>query len=400
MKRFRALLPLTLFLLTVGRSEAQSDDRWSGFLALDARVFPEGPLFTQQSPGDASVAVQVEYSREWDGGRQSFVATPFGRLDAQDPQRTHFDVRELSWRYAAESWELRAGFRKVFWGVVESYHLVDVINQTDLVEDIDGEQKLGQPMVNFAWIRPWGTIDAFLLAGFRERTFPGPRGRLRFPVAVDEDRTVYQSSAGQKHLDWALRWSKSLGPWDIGLAHFSGTSRDPIFTPVVDGSGAPALVPYYELTRRTSLDLQLTHEDALYKLEAVHHRGGLGSYVSAIGGIEYTFSGFLGSRADLGVLGEYMFSQKGVNVVHPFEDDVFLGTRIQFNDVDSTQVLAGVILDRKTGAGFFNLEASRRIGSSWTLSLKARAFASIPESDLLYGFRLDDYLQIGLALHF
>jgi hypothetical protein len=381
-------------------SEAQTDDRWSGFFALDARVFPQGPLFAEQSAGAASAAFQVEYYREWDGGRQSFVATPFARFDAQDPERTHFDVRELSFRFAAESWELRAGFRKVFWGVVESYHLVDVINQTDLVEDIDGEQKLGQPMVNFAWIQPWGTLDVFLLTGFRERTFPGSRGRLRFPAPVDEDRTMYQSSAGRKHLDWALRWSKSLGPWDVGVAHFSGTSRDPILIPDVDPKGATVLVPYYELARRTSLDLQLTRENALYKLEAVHHVGGLGSYLSAIGGIEYTFSGVFGSRADLGVLGEYMFSQKEVNVVHPFEDDVFLGTRLQLNDVHSTQLLAGVILDRKTGAGFFNLEASRRIGSRWTLSLKARAFASIPDSDLLHGLRLDDYVQIGLAWHF
>ena len=111
-------------------------------------------------------------------------------------------------------------------------------------------------------------------------------------------------------------------------------------------------------------------------------------------------SGSSGSRADLGVLGEYLYSQREVNVVHPFDDDIFLGTRAQLNDVASTQALFGVTFDRKTGAGFFNLEASRRIGDSFTLSVKARAFASIPESDLLFGLRLDDYLHLGLAWHF
>ena len=40
-------------------------------------------------------------------------------------------------------WSLSIGLGKVFWGVTEFNHLVDVINQTDLVEGIDGEAKLG-----------------------------------------------------------------------------------------------------------------------------------------------------------------------------------------------------------------------------------------------------------------
>ena len=42
---------------------------------------------------------------------------------------------------------LLVGAAKVFWGTAESRHLVDIINQTDAVEDIDEEDKLGQPMV-------------------------------------------------------------------------------------------------------------------------------------------------------------------------------------------------------------------------------------------------------------
>ena len=104
--------------------------------------------------------------------------------------------------------------RRVFWGVTESKHVVDIINQTDLTENIDGETKLGQPMVNFALVQSWGTIDVFALLGFRERRFFGPHSRpgLGIPVAIENP--IYESGAGRRHIDFAVRWSHSLGAWD------------------------------------------------------------------------------------------------------------------------------------------------------------------------------------------
>ena len=93
-----------------------------------------------------------------------------------DGERTHFDVRELYWETFGETWDLRIGIARVFWGVVETQHLVDIINQTDTVENSDGEDKLGQPMINLSLVRDWGTVDLFVLPGFRERTFRGVSG--------------------------------------------------------------------------------------------------------------------------------------------------------------------------------------------------------------------------------
>ena len=53
----------------------------------------------------------------------------------------------------------------MFWGVTESQHLVDVVNQTDLVENPDGEEKLGQLMVNLTVARSWGTLNLFVAPG-------------------------------------------------------------------------------------------------------------------------------------------------------------------------------------------------------------------------------------------
>ena len=107
-----------------------------------------------------------------------FTTQLFVREDSMDDERSHADIRELSWLYYSDDWELRLGISKVFWGVAESQHLVDIINQTDAVENVDGEDKLGQPMINLTLIRDWGNVDLFVLPYLRERTFTGVNGLL------------------------------------------------------------------------------------------------------------------------------------------------------------------------------------------------------------------------------
>ena len=373
---------------------------WSGNIAGELRLFPADPAHEEQRGDNLSLSVEPEYYHEWEELGQSMVLRPFLRLDIQDPERTHGDIREFYWQKAAETWELRVGIRRVFWGVTESQHLVDIINQTDLVEDPDGEDKLGQPMLNLALIDRWGTLDLFLLPGFRERTFPGPRGRLRPAFPVDTDHPEYESGAKEYHLDWAVRWSRALGDWDIGLSHFSGTSREPQLKPRFSASKLLELVPYYDQIDQTGLDVQLTKGSWLWKLEAIH-RSGQGKTFSALtAGFEYTFYGVFETGADVGILAEYLYDSRGNDAPLPFENDVFLGTRVGFNDTQTTELLAGAIVDPESGATAASIELSRRLGSSWRLSAEARAFMGFPESDPGIAFRNDDYLQVELAWYF
>jgi hypothetical protein len=368
---------------------------WSGFAAFEARAFLDGEGEAGQAAGTLSLVLQPELYHDWDDGDQSFRFTPFLRLDQRDGERTHADLRELYWQKVARRWELLVGVRKLFWGVTESVHLVDVINQTDLVEDPDGEQKLGQPMVQLKLFPGLGTLDLFLLAGFRERTFPGAEGRLRPEPPVDPDLAAYESSAGQERLDWALRWSLIAGPFDLGLSHFSGTGRDPLLQPAVDDAGEPALRPFYELVDQTGLDLQATLGPWLWKLEAIHRRSRSQRFTAAVGGFEYTFFDLRRTGVDLGVLVEYLDDGRREQ-----PETLFAGSRLTFNDVQGTDLLLGGAVSLEDGSTFLNLEGSRRLGSAWRLSVRARAFAGVSASSPLAPLRRDDYLQLRLSRFF
>ncbi len=374
---------------------------WSGYVSGEVRYFPHSPLLTDQYKDfNFSLALQPEYAHEWDNGYQSLVFVPFVRVDQHDSERTHFDISELTWLKATETWELRVGIRKLFWGVTESQHLVDIINQTDLVDHPDTEQKLGQPMINLALIRDWGTVDLFILPGFRERTFSGREGRLVGDIPIDTDQTRYESSAEEKHIDWAVRWGHSIGNWDIGLSHFSGTSRETILLPGVDEKGRSVLIPYYEQIDQTGLDVQLTQEDMLWKLEMISRKGQNDRFTALTGGFEYTFVGVFETDADIGFLTEYQFDDRHDKATTPFEDDVMLGMRLTLNDVQSTELLAGATFDLDNTTRFYLLEASRRLGDNWKLTLETYIYSNIPADDLVYGFRNEDFVQLELAWYF
>ena len=140
-------------------------------LGLQQRTFFESGL-DGQSESDPSVSGELRFTKRWLDGTYNFALTGFGRYDAQDDRRTHADLREAYLSWVGDSWDLYVGSRQVFWGVTEFEHLVDIINQTDQVEDIEGEVKLGQPMVNLSLVRDWGIVDFFVMPYFRERTYP------------------------------------------------------------------------------------------------------------------------------------------------------------------------------------------------------------------------------------
>ena len=369
----------------------------SGYIETEVRYFPESPLSVDQYDGfNFSLSAKPEYHHQWDDGKQSFDFIGFARVDEHDSKRSHFDIRELSWIKAAEAWELRAGIRKVFWGVTESQHLVDVINQTDLVEHLDGEEKLGQPMINLALIRDWGTLDFFILPYFRERTFPGKQGRLlNGGIPIDVDQARYESSAEEHHVDWAIRFEKTLGNWDIGISHFDGTNRTPRLL-----MEKGVFIPFYEQIQQTGLDLQLTQDSTLWKLELISRNESTGSYTALTGGFEYTFVGIFNSNADLGIITEYLFDDRQDYAMTPFANDLMFGMRLTLNDEQSTELLAGSIVDLDNQSSMFLLEASRRLGDNWKLSLESYIYSNIDINDLTYGFRNEDVLQFTLAWYF
>jgi len=369
----------------------------SGKTGISTYLFQHEPLYSEQHRQQWSLLAEPEFYHSWNDDLDSIIFKPYIRVDQHDKERTHFDIRELMWLHVGEDWELRTGIGKVFWGVNEANHLVDIINQDDQVDDISGDPKLGQPMINLSLIRDWGIIDLFILPGFRERTFPGEEGRLRGPLPVDTDHAEYESSREEKHIDFALRWSHTFDDYDMGLYYFRGTNRDPRFLLRETANGEPALIPYYDQIDQFGLDFQATLESWLWKLEALHRKDEFDRFTAVSGGFEYTFVGIMGSVTDLGVIMEYSWDERGDPLLSQFQNDLMLGARFAFNDAQSTEILAGLIQDLDySDMRSFQIEASRRLGEDWKLNLELRLFSDHE----LNPISEDDHIQLTLEKYF
>ena len=391
-------------------ADALEGGDFSAEVGLEGRFFVEEGL-QGQDRFQPSIRTLLEYQAQYDDN--DFHVAVFGRVDKEDDERSHADLREAYWTHVADGWEMRLGVSKVFWGVTESRHLVDIINQTDLVENIDAEDKLGQPMLKLAVEREWGNLDFFWLPYFRERTFPGSDGRLNsLPFHVDTDNAVFESSAENWHSDFALRYAVSIDSMDLAISHFSGTSRNPFL--MFNGNFAdPSFVPVYKQIDQTGIELQYIIDEWLLKFEGITSSGENQRYSAAVFGFEYTQVGVFDTYADLGWIVEYLFddrrNQKDPAKIaqHSFERDVFLGWRYAFNDMDSSEVLAGVIYDPKTEESLFSLEYSQRLANDLKLFVEIRAFqgaesqSQTAAEDLktLY-LKDEDYLQLELVKYF
>ena len=403
---------ISVLVFAVGaHAEIGIDRDFSGRVNVESRWFPKAGAFSGQGAHAIGFVVVPKLYLEDAKGR-SFTLSTFFRYDNADPRRTHADLREAYFLIFGEigdgEWELRVGIDQVFWGVTESQHLVDIVNQIDLVEHPNGEAKLGQPMVNITWSSDWGVVEFFVLPYHRVRTFPGESGRLRLPLVVEDEQVEYESEA---YLDFAARYSQSFGAFDAGVSVFNGTSREPFLMPGADRSGAPVLVQHYDQIRQFGLDAQLTVGSWLFKFEAIQRAGArnlLGmeeDYVASVFGGEYTFYSVFDSAVDVSLLGEWNYDGRGRNATpsrspNTLENDFFFATRIAFNDVQSTEIVASILGDAGRSTRALSVELDRRISDQLSLDIEAIHLLSIDKADIHYDTRRDSFVDLRLTYNF
>ena len=414
------LAPLLALLLAAPLAHAEG---WSGRLGLEAVHYwnaPQNPAEQRHSYGSAFV--EPKYNAEWDDGKQQFNFMGFYRYDPEDSERRHGDIRELEWIKVGENYELRVGVRKVFWGATEAQHLVDIVNQSDIVDDVSGDTKLGQPMLNFAFINSFTTLDLYVMPYFRERTFPGAAGRPRFRFVVDNDRAVYEARNEERHVDFAARLASGDQGLDFGLTYFYGTSRQPRYVPTPLAPGgciAPiplcVIAPHYDLIHQFGLDATYAAGAWLWKFEGISRYQLQAWYQSVDAGFEYTFSGVRDSATDVGVLAEYLWDSRGESASelglglpfiarttppYAFQNDLFLGARVAFNDTQSTQILAGISMDLDGRGYTYTVKAERRIGETMKLNFEWRGYNDTPDGDVIDAFQNEDSVRLYFSWYF
>lgn len=397
-------------------------------ISFDAQVdyeatgyFNDGADGAQDQRFNNSLSLQAEVYKAWDDETQSITFKPFYRHDEMDDERSHGDVRELIWHKVADEYELKVGVGKVFWGVTESAHLVDIVNQTDGLESLDGEEKLGQPMVQLLLERDWGNLDLFVLPFHREREFAGPDARLS--SGTEFASAIYESDDEENNIDLAARFSSYIDEFEYAVSFFYGNSREPVvggFSP--DGLNFTKAQAYYPLISQLGLEFQYLNEGWAWKFEGVHKEGfpavdltlggnavlqtplglslgGEESYFATAAGFEYTQVGIFETRIDLGWVVEHLYDSRQEDAsLAAFEHDVLLATRWAANDEADSTLLAGVMYDYEYEEYSLSFEGSTRLMDGLSVEVEARVFAPSDDSPQ-YSFRDEDFVKLTFSYY-
>lgn len=344
------------------------EGEWEIEASAELRQFESTGEFGQDATGFA-LRFNPEYYIEWNDGADHFKFNPYIRLDAQDSNRSIIDFHEAYWGHVSDNWEMKLGMTRVFWGRTEFLNVVDSVNQSDFVDGAR-KAKLGQPVLQFSLVRDDAIIDFYALLGFRERTFPGPDGRLRTPIPVDTDNARYDPGSSRSSIGFAARWAQPAGDYsEMAVSVFSGVARTPNFSFNFDVSD-PMLIPVYYRMEQIGLEWETIYDGWVGKLEVAGVTSQRDNYFTAVAGVEYTFGSVFGSDIDLTAIFEYLWDERAETAPSFLEHDFGIGLRATFNDEYGTEFLLGGLIDPDTDEKLIAFEGSRRIGDSMKLSVQ------------------------------
>ncbi len=381
----------------------------SGTVSFEHRGYLDDPAYNGQRSSLTSVTANVTFYFE-DENYRSFTLTPNLRYDAVDSARNLADLKEayfLTFGDIGQSeWELRLGFDQVFWGVVESRNIVDIVNQTDVADHPDEKSKLGQLMAHLTVTGDMGTLELFAMPFHRLRTYPGTNGRFRAQFPVDNNRATYESEHEERNVDWAAQYSNSIGLFDFGISTFYGTSREPKLVPLPTSPTEGVLVPHYETIRQYGLYGQITTGPFLFKLEAIDRRGASNrllnkeDYKAYVLGAEYSFYSIFDSQADMTLFVERTYDTRKSRATNAFEDDIFLTSLFTFNDVNSSEFLVGTLVSRDRKSQTLALEYSQRLSDQWSLEIDSLFVLNAKATDVLKPVENDSFISLKLNYSF
>lgn len=229
--------------------------------------------------------------------------------DKDDNTRDYTKLNEAYLKYEGEDFEVKAGRDIKFWGALEIHNLTDIYNLKNTQYDtFDKDKKLGTKGV---------TLTKYF---------------------ENEDEI---SLIRNKINDIQTNFIKYSGSRDyIGALDFT-------------------FIATKNKDKNQFLNFNtMVKDDTLYKIEYSYTENkDIANYYELGAGIEHTLYGLIGQK-DLGLIIEYYQSD---NYNLTYQKDIFTGVRLTFNDVQSSDIVTGIIQDRDTKKEGYSFEYNTRL---------------------------------------
>ena len=391
---------LACLLTTAGLSypaAAQPEFEHRGEISAEISWYPRKPAYRGQKDSFLHLEARQEIFIYGD----SIEAQIQPRISGGTAGGGLVDFREANITGRAGEMDYLIGNTVLFWGQVESYNPVDIVNAKDFSRGLLRSEKRGAPMAKLSWPAGAGQLD-LLAVDFVENVYPDTSLRERPGLQVTGNKPGFSNGADSDDIATAVRWAGYFGDVDLGVSWFRGTGHAPRLVPQADGT----LKPDYSRITQSGLDIQYLRGDTALKGEAIRRRGqydrlgNIGSYSAWIAGVEHNLYDVDGNGRDLVLIAEYARDSRRGTAHSGFQNDLTLGGRWVWNDVEDTELLALVSRDLDNDAQTMTLTFDRRLTDSLTFEASARRVERLDRDPNSVALARDDAVIAKLTYSF
>ena len=176
MKSFRrlALLPAVLACYLPLPAAAEIGVEHSGEVTLEASWYPRKPAYSGQKDSFLHLEARPELFVYGD----SIEAQIQPRISGGTSGGDLVDLREANITGRVGEMDYLVGNTVLFWGQVESYNPVDIVNARDFSRGLLRSEKRGAPMAKLSWPVGPGQLDLMAI-DFVENEYPALSARER-----------------------------------------------------------------------------------------------------------------------------------------------------------------------------------------------------------------------------
>ena len=365
-----ALMPVVFAYLAAVKAPVASENTIEqlGEVTFETSWYPRSAAYDNQKNSFFHVEAQPELLVF--GNNAEWVLKP--RVSTGTAGAGLVDFKEAHVTGRTGEIDVLVGNTILFWGKVESYNPVDVVNSLDFSRGLMRSEKRGAPMVRISLPAGSGQLD-LLAIDFVKNIYPGQSLRERVGPRFAE-LPSFSGGASKDDIGQAARWSAYFGDVDVGLSWFRGTGNAPRLSPQSNGT----LRPDYSRINQLGLDIQYLQNNTAFKGEFIRRKGqydrlgNVKNYRAGVLGLEHSFYDIANSGSDLALFTEYAFDSRNSLSHSGFQNDLTIGARWLKNDINDTEALAFLTQDLDNKSQTLTIRVDRRVNDRVTFKTSVR----------------------------
>lgn len=344
--------------------------QYEGFVGLDTQSYS-----SKENKHSNNISLEQQLKLSYKKDNYSSILEIYAQedktdfLNIKDNNRSFARINEAYMQYENDDSKILFGKNIRFWGALEVKNIVDTFNIQDGRSDPFKTDKIGA--YNISYSHFFEDSELLVIAKLYEQKNKMASASYIYSI-LNEDEFFSKTLKSEKSL-----YRPSIYLAYNGTSYGDEYSLDYAFI-YENGYDSQRYLTRTnnEYTQHTYLANKfmtyntLVYDSTLYKLEALYtdiiNDENVSDYIHLAFGLEHTLEQ-LENGHEIGLIAEYYYYDTlennkltDLNLGETFQNDLFLGLRYNFNDIEDSNIVGGVILDTNYDEQSYYLEYQTR----------------------------------------